>query len=248
MNTSNLTIVFCFGTSLAKNENKQCNQKKKKNKMKHIIRLRIKAQIAMAFATILLLLTATAPASVHTIANLLKLHKISSFRKISLKGNIEVVLVQSSTTGVSYADDNEGNAEVTKEGEILHITGNSKEPCKLVVYVNDLFRIVAEENTVVRTRGMLSTKFLQIVLKGNANADIRTKTQSLYTAIYDTSALHLRGYTDVHFLFMEKKPTLTTGDFIALRTQEALENYTLPASSGKDRPETNLVSRLSLVL
>ncbi|MCZ4244384.1 GIN domain-containing protein [Pedobacter punctiformis] len=184
------------------------------------MKTRIKILIVKAFAAILFL-TAIAPASVYATENKpLKLYKILPFRKISVKGNVEVILIQRQAIGISYTDDNVGYAKVVQLGETLNITGTGKETSKLIIYVNDLFRIDAEENAVVRTDGMLTTRFLQVVLKGNAHADIHTKTQGLYTSIQDQSDLRLKGYTDRHFLFADEMPKLTVDGFVALHTQQ----------------------------
>ncbi|KIA95080.1 hypothetical protein OC25_06985 [Pedobacter kyungheensis] len=178
----------------------------------------LKTQIALLL--IILLLIPLCP----TLANA-KLHKpiktgrISPFRKILIKGNIEVLLIQKPGLNISYTDDNEGNALVTQQGEILSITGTSTTRCKIRVYVNELYRIEASENAIVKTDGILSLKYLQIILKGNSSADINTTSQQLYTAIHDKSKLYLKGNTDTHFLFMDKTPSLTFDQFAVLRTQ-----------------------------
>ncbi|WP_025141842.1 GIN domain-containing protein [Pedobacter jeongneungensis] len=179
----------------------------------------LKSQIAMV-SVLILLLTYIFPTTASAVEDKpIKTEKIAPFRKILIKGNIEVILIQRPDVGISYADDNEGNARVTQQGEILSITGTSTVLGKIIVYVNELYRIEADENAMVKTQGILSVKFLQIILKGNAIADIYTTSQELYTAIYDKSELYLRGNTDKHFLFMDKNPKLTFDQFAALRTQ-----------------------------
>lgn len=183
------------------------------------MKFRIKNQIAMAFASILVL-TAIAAVPAHaTEEKPVKTSKVLPFRKISIKGNIEVTLIQRINSGITYNDNNEGDVKVIQQGESLKITGTSKAPAKLTIYVNDLYRIEADENVIVKTEGVLSTKYLQIVLKGNASADIYSTSDELYTSIQDQSALYLRGNTKTHFLFMDKHPKLTFDQFAALRTQ-----------------------------
>lgn len=187
--------------------------------MKNTMKFRIKNQIAMAFASILVL-TAIAAVPAHaTEEKPVKTSKVLPFRKISIKGNIEVTLIQKINSGITYNDNNEGDVKVMQQGESLKITGTSKAPAKLTIYVNDLYRIEADENVIVKTEGVLSTKYLQIVLKGNASADIYSTSDELYTSIQDQSALYLRGNTKTHFLFMDKHPKLTFDQFAALRTQ-----------------------------
>lgn len=124
----------------------------------------IKTLITMTFA--LTTLMATLPNNLSAAEkNRTLLYNIKNFRKIVIKGNVEVTLVQGTSIGVSYADDNTGNVKVTQQGEILRITGLEKEKCKLIVYVNDIYRIEADQNAVVKTEARLTTKFLQIILR-----------------------------------------------------------------------------------
>lgn len=147
-----------------------------------------------------------------------KIIKISAFKRISVKGNVELTIVQKGTIGISYNDDNYGTAKVLQDGDVLRITSTSPEKTKLTVTVNDIYRIEASENAVVKTDGKLSTKYLQIFLKGNAHADINTSSEGLYTVIADDADLKLSGSTDNHTLVMGKSQKLTIDRFAALKT------------------------------
>lgn len=144
--------------------------------------------------------------------------KISAFKRISVKGNVELTIIQRSNPGISYTDDNTGAAKVMKEGDNLKITSTSNERAKLTVYVNDIYRIEASENAIVKTEGKLTTKYLQIFLKGNAHAEINTSTEGLYTVIAENADLKLSGSTDQHTLVMGKSQKLTIDRFAALKT------------------------------
>ena len=184
----------------------------------------IKTLIVIALAVITL--TAALPNNLRaTEKNTTMLYKIQNFRKIVIKGNVEVMLVQRPAIGISFADDNTGNVKVTQQGEVIRISGLDKEKCKLVMYVNDIYRIEADENAIVKTETKLSTKFLQIILKGNAFADIDTSSEGLYTQILDNSTLKLKGNTNHHTLVMGKASNLTIDRFAATRTDVSqLEN------------------------
>jgi hypothetical protein len=41
--------------------------------------------------------------------------KISAFKRISVKGNVEVTVIQRSNPGISYSDDNTGTAKVMQD-------------------------------------------------------------------------------------------------------------------------------------
>ncbi|MNQ75024.1 hypothetical protein D3C85_897990 [compost metagenome] len=144
--------------------------------------------------------------------------KISDFKRISVKGNVELTIIQKGTIGIAYNDDNYGTAKVVQDGDALRITSTSPEKAKLTVVVNDIYRIEASENAVVKTDGKLSTKYLQIFLKGNAHADINTSSEGLYTVIADDADLKLSGSTDNHTLVMGKSQKLTIDRFAALKT------------------------------
>lgn len=149
-------------------------------------------------------------------------YHIQNFRKIVIKGNVEVMLVQQPTIGLSYADDNTGKAKVTQRGEVIRITNTDKEKCKLIIYVNDIYRIEADENAVVKTEAKLNTKFLQIILKGHAFADIDTSSEGLYTKILGSSTLKLKGNTNHHALVIGKAPNLTIEGFASTQTDVRL--------------------------
>jgi len=178
----------------------------------------IKTIIAMASAVITL--TVSLPShSRATEKTETVLNKIQNFRRIVIKGNVEVMLVQRPAIGISFADDNAGSVKVMQQGEVLRITGLNKEICKLIIYVNDIYRIEADQNAVVRTEAKLSTKYLQIILKGNAFADIDSSSEGLYTEILDNSTLKLKGNTNRHTLVMGKAPNLTIDRFAAVQTE-----------------------------
>lgn len=144
--------------------------------------------------------------------------KIKAFKRISVNGNVELTIIQNNNPGVSYTDDNNGTAKILQDGDNLKITSTSTEKTKLVVYVDDLYRIEALENAVVKTEGKLRTKYLQIFLKGNAHAEINTSTEGLYTVIADNADLKLSGSTDNHTLVMGNSQKLTIDRFAALKT------------------------------
>jgi len=177
----------------------------------------IKTLIIMVAALITLTATQTTNLRAAEI-NKTDFDQLPNFRKIVIKGNVEVVLVQRQTVGISYADDNAGDAKVTQKGEMLCISNRDNEKCKLIIFVHDIYRIEADENAVVKTEAKLSIKFLQIILKDNAFADINTSCEGLYTKILDSSTLKLKGNTNYHALVMGKAPNLTINGFVSAQT------------------------------
>ncbi|WP_443943875.1 GIN domain-containing protein [Pedobacter sp. AW1-32] len=141
--------------------------------------------------------------------------KISPFRKVCVSGYVEVVLIQRANVDVVYADDNKGNARVTQQGDVLRITGTGKLLVKIIVYVNDLYRIEANEHAKIINAGALNSPFLQIILKGNACANICSQTKELYTSVLGGSKLVLKGKTENHVIVADKMQLLTFDGFTA---------------------------------
>ncbi|WP_316806630.1 GIN domain-containing protein [Pedobacter agri] len=178
----------------------------------------IKTLITSSLAAIILSTAVFSSAVSATEIAPVKISKTGNFKRISVKGNVEVTLIQRSTTGVNYAEDNAGTAKIMQDGDNLKISSPNKSLTKVVVYVNDIFRIEASENAVVKTEGKITSKYLQIFLKGNAHAEINTSTEGLYTVINDNADLKLSGSTDNHTLVMGNTQKLTIDKFAALRT------------------------------
>ena len=127
--------------------------------------------------------------------------KAKNFKRISVKGNVELLIVQGNTESIKFAEDNYGTAKVTQSGDLLTISStNNDEKVKMVVYVNDIYRIQAADNAVVSTEGTLNTKFLQVFLSDEAKAEIKTNTESIYTVVDNYATLKLKGATQNHTL------------------------------------------------
>jgi len=142
----------------------------------------------------------------------------NNFKRISIKGNVEVKIVQRKNESVAYAEDNLGKAKITQEGDLLRITSLDKEVSKIIIYVSDIYRIEAADNAVLKTEGKVKVKFLQVFLKGNAHAEINSNTEGLYTVIKDNADLKLSGATDNHTVVMGDTQRLTMDRFAALKT------------------------------
>ena len=178
----------------------------------------IKMLIASSLTAIVLSTSVFSTAVSATEMTPTKIYNIRNVKRVSVKGNVEVTIIQRSTPGVNYTEDNIGTAKIMQDGDNLKITSSDKALAKVIVYVTDIFRIEASENAVVRTEGKLITQYLQIFLKGNAHAEINTSTEGLYTVIKDHADLKLSGSTDNHTIVMGKTQKLTIDKFAALKT------------------------------
>lgn len=185
----------------------------------------IKTLIATSL-TAIVLSTAVFSTTVSAAVNPLTISAVKTFKKISVSGNVEVTLIQRTATGVAYTDENVGTAKIMQEGDILRITATHGSTAKIIVYVDDIYRIEASGNAVVKTEGKLTSKYLQIFLKGNAHAEINTTTEGLYTVIQDDADLKLSGSTDNHTLVMGNTQKLTIEKFAALKTNISSIEFT----------------------
>ncbi len=121
---------------------------------------------------------------------------LETFRRISTTGNVEVTLIQSEKEGIYYAENSFGKAKVVQFGDLITISPADQLPAKIILYVKDIYRISAEDNAVVNTSGKLKAAYLQVFLKGNATANLNTRTTGIYTVLEDKSTLALRGITE----------------------------------------------------
>jgi len=148
-----------------------------------------------------------------------KISAPNNFDKVVVSGNVEVTLIQNGREGVSYNDDNTGKVKVIQDGSALKITSADNSPAKITVYVKNIYRVQASDDAVVKTDGELEVKYLQVFLKGNAVAEINSKTESLYTMMEERADLKLTGATGDHILVMGSTPTLNLDRFAALKTE-----------------------------
>ncbi|GGE45269.1 hypothetical protein EV200_104498 [Pedobacter psychrotolerans] len=178
----------------------------------------IKTKIATVLTAILFLIAIFPTIICAAKAYPIKIVSLTSFRKISVKGNVEVMLVQRKDIGINYAEDNLGSVKAILDGQTLRITANGSEMSKIFIYVNDLYRIEAEDHAIVKTQGKLKIPYLQVFLRNEAQVEINSETSSLYTSISDHAKLTLSGSTDNHFLVTGKAPRLIFENFAALKT------------------------------
>ena len=178
----------------------------------------IKTLIATSLTAIVLSTAAFSTSVSASEVHPLTISALGSFKKVSVKGNVEVILIQRDNNGVAYAEDNAGTVKIMHDGDVLRITSTDRTTAKVIVYLTDIYRIEAAENAVVKTEGKLNSKYLQIFLKGNAHAEINTTTEGLYTVIQDNADLKLSGSTDNHTLVMGNTQKLTIDKFAALKT------------------------------
>lgn len=196
----------------------------------------MKTLLKTLFASSLaLVLSTSAVLSVHATETIKPVHasKALSFKRIKVKGNVELTIVQGKRTGISYADENTGEVKVMQSGDGLEITALDNSTAKLTIYVNDIYRIQAMDNAKVKTQGKINTQYLQVFLSGNASLDLNSQTEGLYTVIGDHADLILSGSTGDHMLVMGKEQKLTMDKFVAANTKTSLNTENALASLSK---------------
>ncbi len=140
-------------------------------------------------------------------------------KKVIISGNVEVTIVQDTEAKKLYQ--NEGTTKVKvkeTDGAIYVSTKQHAEKGKITLYVNNINRIDASDNVVVRTKNTINVQYLQIILKDKAKADITTKTDGIYTKLINESSLTLSGNTENHAISTNELATLNTDHLKAKET------------------------------
>lgn len=155
-------------------------------------------------------------------------------KKVIVTGNTKVFLVQSNEEWVSMDESYLNKVSIKQIGNTLTISSSEELPAVVTVYVKDIFRIDAADQAVVKTAGKFNTKYLQVMLKGDAVARIKTNTESLYTVISDHGNLELLGTTKNHILKACKVAKLKMDKFAALQTERITHESELAATPASE--------------
>jgi len=139
-------------------------------------------------------------------------------KKVVVTGNVKVLLVQSYNEWVSLEEDKMGKVSIKQVGHTLTLSSTEREPVMLTVYVNDPYRIDVSNNACVKTAGTFNVKHLQVMVKDNAVAYVKAKTESIYTVVNGNADLELQGSTAKHFIKTDGIGKLKMENFAALQT------------------------------
>jgi len=179
----------------------------------------MKTSIKTLFAAALTLVVLSSSAFASTDVknnNVTVLTQVKNISKIEVKGNVEVILVQSPVESVKVYDSYYSkNALVQQQDGVLRISSFQKETLSVVVYVRDLSSIEAGDNAQVKTYGKINFLSLDVKLNGNATADINASTVSLYTSVKDNASLKLAGSTTDYYAVLSSNAKLNMGCFVA---------------------------------
>jgi len=139
-------------------------------------------------------------------------------KKVVVRGNLRVFIVQGNNEWISMDEEDQPLVSIKQIGNTLTIGTTEKKPVTVTVYVKDIYRIDAADNSMVKTVGKFNLKFLQVMLKDNATARIKANTHSIYTVINDRADLELLGTTEKHIIRSNGIATMNTEKFAALVT------------------------------
>jgi hypothetical protein len=140
-------------------------------------------------------------------------------KKVIVKGNTQVKLVRSATESVAMDELDLDRVTVKQVGNTLTISSSESSPVLVFVYVKDIYRIDAADQSNVTTSGKFEMANLQILLKDDATARVKADTKSLYTVISDRAELKLIGNTDNHISQKSGLAKIDTGKFAALNSE-----------------------------
>jgi hypothetical protein len=143
---------------------------------------------------------------------------IATVKRLVISGNVEVTISQKPKAKKISVNTGDVDVMVKKVGNALYISSNEAVRGKMTVYIDDIYRIEASGEAMVKTEDVLNLKYLQVFLAGNASLDLNAKTESLYTVMKNTSALTLAGATDFHIITMEKLSRITLDKFASKKT------------------------------
>lgn len=151
--------------------------------------------------------------------NVTILNQVKNINKIVVSGNVDVFVMQTPTEGVKVYDSYYSkNALVQQKDGVLRISSFEKERLAVTVYVRNISAIEASDNAAVKTYGKVNFLSLDVILKDRASADINANTINLYTSVKDNSSLKLSGATEEHYALMGTSAKMTTGSFVAARS------------------------------
>jgi hypothetical protein len=145
--------------------------------------------------------------------------QLSAIRKIIVKGNANIVLVQQEKESVKILETiDTAKSNVKMVGNTLMVNSTEVEPITVMVYVKDLFRIEAFDNANISVRGQLNLPYLQVLLHDNAKASVNIITKGVYSVIDDKSTLKLKGVSNQHIVYRSKISKIKMDDFACVST------------------------------
>ena len=139
-------------------------------------------------------------------------------KKVIITGNTKVILIQGPKEHVTMDELDLEKVSLKQVGNTLTISSNESSPVTVFVYVKDIYRIDASDNSSVRTSGNFNLENLQVMLKDDASARVKATTGSLYTTINDRAKLELIGTSESHVSRLAGVAKMDIDQFAAVNT------------------------------
>lgn len=178
----------------------------------------LKTVVSTALTALVLSASAFTSVAAENVKTLEAFKSTQEIKKIVVTGNVKVMLIQSYNEQVALDEENFDKVSIKQVGYTLTIASNEKNPVTVTVYAYNPYRIDASNNASITTVGRFDVQHLQVMLKDNAVASIKAKTESLYTVVNGNANLELKGSTANHIIKKGGLATLKTEDFAALKT------------------------------
>lgn len=157
----------------------------------------------------------------------------ADIKRVVATGNVKVILLQNANERVQLDDVDLDKVSIKQVGNTLTISSTEPDQVTVAVYVKDIYRIDASGKAMVRTAGKFNVKFLQVLLKDDAIARVKTSTESIYTVIDGNSKLELLGTTEKHIAKTNGLASINTDKFAALKTVDESISAGVAASTNK---------------
>lgn len=178
----------------------------------------IKTLIALTITTVALTLS-TVNVKAAEPNQVTVLTEVKKVNKITVSGNVELILVQSADESVKVYDSYfSKNALVQQKDGELRVSSFNKEALTVVVYVSNLSSISASDNSTIKTFGKFNTLSLDLNLKDKATAVLNTNTVNLFANLNGQSNLSLTGTTLEYNAIMGSVATVSMSQFTASTT------------------------------
>jgi hypothetical protein len=199
----------------------------------------IKSLIALTITT-LALTTATVNVKAAEANQVTVLSQVKKVNKISVAGNVELILVQSADESVKVYDTYfSKNALVQQKDGELRISSFDKETLTVIAYVSNLSAITASDNATVKTFGKFNALSLDVTLTDQAKAVLNTNTVSMYAQLNDKSNLSLTGSTSDYNAVMGSVASVNMSQFAANSSNIQSKSNTV-ASAKNTKTTTSL--------
>ncbi|MBY0542108.1 MAG: DUF2807 domain-containing protein [Sphingobacteriaceae bacterium] len=184
----------------------------------------IKTLIALTITTVALTLS-TVNVKAAEPNQVTVLTEVKKVNKITVSGNVELILVQSADESVKVYDSYfSKNALVQQKDGELRVSSFNKEALTVVVYVSNLSSISASDNSTIKTFGKFNTLSLDVNLKDKATAVLNTNTVNLFANLNGQSNLSLTGTTLEYNAIMGSVATVSMSQFTASTTNIQSKN------------------------